>query len=182
MFLMRTACAVSPVNAVRPRPDQQEGFRLGMGEIGRREAVLLPRRRNHAPARRKRSDDVAASNLCVIGARWGLNGATNAEAEQDDGLDHEPHGRNGRVAQRPNIGYPKLFIGGAVGRREAPAAPAVNNFVAANPAPGLGWPMRFICGYPLPWFSRPGGPGLLTTSRVNDSELMDRPVGRDLTL
>ena len=26
-------------------------------------------------------------------------------------------------------------------------------------------------GYPLPRFSRPGGPGLLTTSRFNDFEL-----------
>jgi hypothetical protein len=29
-----------------------------------------------------------------------------------------------------NIGHPKLFIGGAVGRQVAPAAPAVNNFAA----------------------------------------------------
>ena len=31
-------------------------------------------------------------------------------------------------------------------------------------------------------FSRPGGSGLLTASRTNDFELMDRPAGRDLTL
>ena len=31
-------------------------------------------------------------------------------------------------------------------------------------------------------FSRPGGPGLLTSSRYNDCELIDRPVGRGLTL
>ena len=31
-------------------------------------------------------------------------------------------------------------------------------------------------------FSRPGGSGLLTTSRFDDFELMDRPAGRDLTL
>jgi len=33
-------------------------------------------------------------------------------------------------------------------------------------------------GYPLPRFSRLGGPGLLTTSRIDDFELIDRPVGR----
>ena len=36
--------------------------------------------------------------------------------------------------------------------------------------------------YPCLWFSRPGGPGLLTTSRRNDFELIDRPVGRGLAL
>jgi hypothetical protein len=36
--------------------------------------------------------------------------------------------------------------------------------------------------YPCHWFSRPGGPGLLTTRRGNDFELIDRPVGRGLTL
>jgi len=33
-----------------------------------------------------------------------------------------------------DIGYPKLFIGGAVGRQDKPAAPTVNNFVAASGA------------------------------------------------
>ena len=80
------------------------------------------------------------------------------------------------------IGYPKLFTGGAVGRQESPAAPPVNNFVAAQTATRLGWPCGFICGYPVCWFSRPGGSGLLTTSRRNDFELMDRPAGRGLTL
>jgi hypothetical protein len=42
-----------------------------------------------------------------------------------------------------NIGYPKLFNGGAVGRRESPAAPTVNNFVAASAARDFGWP-RFV--------------------------------------
>jgi len=36
--------------------------------------------------------------------------------------------------------------------------------------------------YPLPRFSRLGGPGLLTTSRLDDFELIDRPAGRGLTL
>ena len=36
--------------------------------------------------------------------------------------------------------------------------------------------------YPLPRFSRPGGSGLLTTSRSNDFELIDRPAGRGLAL
>jgi hypothetical protein len=43
-------------------------------------------------------------------------------------------------AERPDIGYPKLFIGGAAGRREAPAVPTVNNFAAATgAATGSGW-------------------------------------------
>ena len=72
-------------------------------------------------------------------------------------------------------------MGGAVGRQETPADPTVNNFVAANAA-------RDSDGHDsssalsLNRFSRPGGPGLLTTSRFNDFELMDRPVGRDWTL
>jgi len=36
--------------------------------------------------------------------------------------------------------------------------------------------------YPCHWCSRPGGPGLLTTRRRNDFELIDRPVGRGLAL
>jgi len=36
--------------------------------------------------------------------------------------------------------------------------------------------------YPLPRFSRTDGPGLLTTSRFDDFELIDRPAGRGLTL
>ena len=69
-----------------------------------------------------------------------------------------------------------------MGRRETPAAPPVNNFVAAETARCLGWPEWFILGYPFTWFSRPGGPGLRTISRFNDSQFMDRPVGRDLSL
>jgi len=80
-----------------------------------------------------------------------------------------------------DIGNPKLFIGGAVGRQESPAAPRMNNFVAAETALILGWPGKFICGYPVAWFSRPGGSGLLTKSRRYDFELMARPVGRGLT-
>jgi len=38
------------------------------------------------------------------------------------------------------------------------------------------------CLYPVERFPAPAGPGLLTTSRANDFELMDRPAGRDLTL
>ena len=34
----------------------------------------------------------------------------------------------------------------------------------------------------LNWFSRAGGSGLPTTSRINDYELIDRPPVRDLTL
>jgi hypothetical protein len=36
--------------------------------------------------------------------------------------------------QTRDIGYPKLFMGGAAGRREAPAAPTVNSFAAATGA------------------------------------------------
>lgn len=56
--------------------------------------------------------------------------------------------------------------------------PAVNNFVAA----------RFFCSpfrmvltfgfhYPCQLVFRSGGPGLLTTSRFNDFELIDQPAG-----
>jgi hypothetical protein len=44
-----------------------------------------------------------------------------------------------------NIGYPKLFMGGAAGRREVPAVPTVNNFAAATgAATELGWPLMVI--------------------------------------
>jgi len=56
-----------------------------------------------------------------------------------------------------NIGYPKLFNGGAVGRQETPAAPTVNNFVAATSAATWGWPGWFICGYPSIGFPAPAG-------------------------
>jgi hypothetical protein len=59
--------------------------------------------------------------------------------------------------ERPNIGYPKLFNGGAVGRQETPAAPAVNNFVAATSTVTWGWPGWFICGYPSIGFPAPAG-------------------------
>ena len=84
------------------------------------------------------------------------------------------------ATNEPNIGDPKLFTGGAVGRQEDPAAPTVNNFVAGRAT--FRWPVGFIRSYPVCWFSRLGGPGLQRPSRVNDFELMDRPAGRDLTL
>jgi hypothetical protein len=58
----------------------------------------------------------------------------------------------------------------------------VNNFVAACAAGDFGWPWSFIRSYPFPWFSRAGGSGLLTSSRLNDFELYGPPAGRDLTL
>jgi len=77
-----------------------------------------------------------------------------------------------------DIGHPKLFIGGAVGRRNPPP---LRRWITSPPGPhqdGLrvAW---LIFGEP---FSRPGGPSLLTTSRTDDSELIDRPAGRGLTL
>jgi hypothetical protein len=44
-----------------------------------------------------------------------------------------------------NIGHPKLFTGGAVGRRRFPAAPTGNNFVAVNGAAAeFEWPAGLI--------------------------------------
>jgi len=48
-------------------------------------------------------------------------------------------------------------MGGAVGRRASPAAPTVNNFVAAVGAVILGWPPSFISGYPSIGFPAPAG-------------------------
>ena len=82
-----------------------------------------------------------------------------------------------------HIGYPKLFIGGAVGRQESPAAPPVNSFVAAKKlAARFGWCGALVFTIRVCWFARLGGSGLLTISRRNDFELMDRPAGRGLTL
>jgi len=57
--------------------------------------------------------------------------------------------RRGFFMPNDNIGYPKLFIGGAVGREGSPAAPTVNNFVAAKKPPRL-WdgPMPSSMVYP----------------------------------
>ena len=51
----------------------------------------------------------------------------------------------------------------------------MNNFAAAGATNGFEWPIIDISSIRFPRFSRPGGPGLLTTSRVNDFELIDRP-------
>src|ERR1019366_8950173 len=57
------------------------------------------------------------------------------------------------------------------------AQQVVNNF-AANPAATISdWPWGFIFGIGSHWFSRTGGPGLLTTSRFNDFQLY-RPARR----
>jgi hypothetical protein len=82
------------------------------------------------------------------------------------------------MVERPNdIGYPKLFMVGKASAAEPWPRPAVNNFVAAR-----GEPIRMANGLHIlvsvNWFSRPGGPGLLTISRSNDFDLIDRPVGR----
>jgi hypothetical protein len=69
-------------------------------------------------------------------------------------------------------------MGGEAGAaRLRPQAP-VNNFAAAIAAIGLGWLDWLISGYPS--FPAPAGPGLQTTSRRDDCELIDRPAGRDL--
>jgi hypothetical protein len=69
-------------------------------------------------------------------------------------------------------------MGGAAGRQVAPADPTVNNFAAE---PVTDWISSGMAAIRFP-FSRPGGSGLLTTSRFNDFELIDRPAGRGLTL
>ena len=70
-----------------------------------------------------------------------------------------------------------------MGRQESPAALLVNNFVAAKKlAARFGWCGPLVFTIRVSWLARPGGSGLLTTSRYNDFELMDRPAGRDLTL
>jgi len=81
-----------------------------------------------------------------------------------------------------NIGYPKLFTGGQARARFRGPPPAVNNFVDGR-APRTDSHCRAMsfCVYIAP-VSRPGGPGLLTTSRINDYELIDRPAGRGLAL
>jgi hypothetical protein len=80
-------------------------------------------------------------------------------------------------------------MGGAAGRQVAPAAPTVNNFAAE---PVTDWISPGMAAIRFP-FSRPGGSGLLTYSRLNDclsrhsceataDDLIDRPAGRGLTL
>jgi hypothetical protein len=74
-----------------------------------------------------------------------------------------------RVLTPPNddIGHPKLFMScqRASGKL---AQQVVNNFAANRAATLSDWPLGFISGIGLLWFSRTGGPGLLTTSRSND--------------
>jgi len=41
-----------------------------------------------------------------------------------------------RLRSNANIGYPKLFTGGAAGRKKSPAAPTVNNFAARRVGSG----------------------------------------------
>ena len=63
-----------------------------------------------------------------------------------------------------------------------PAQQIVNNFAANRAATVSDWPFGFIFGISSLGFSRTGGSGLLTNSRFNDFELIDRPVGRGLAL
>jgi hypothetical protein len=73
-------------------------------------------------------------------------------------------------------------MGGKASGANLRPPPTVNNFVAANGvATGSGWLLMVISCIRKP-FSRPGGSGLLTTSRINDFELIDRPAGRGLAL
>jgi hypothetical protein len=62
------------------------------------------------------------------------------------------------------------------------APQVVNNFAANRAATVSDWPFGFIFGISSLGFSRTGGSGLLTSSRQNDFELIDRPVGRGLAL
>ena len=54
---------------------------------------------------------------------------------------------------------------------EQPVQQAVKNFAANRAVNGSDWPLGFIFGYGSFRFSRTGGPGLLTSSRLNDFEL-----------
>ena len=67
-----------------------------------------------------------------------------------------------------NIGNPKLFMGGKASGANLRPPPTVNNFVAATSAvTDSGWPLIVISCIQLR-FSRPGGPGLLTSGRYNN--------------
>ena len=73
-------------------------------------------------------------------------------------------------------------MGGQASAAEPWPQTPVNNFVAARAALSLGWLDQLISGYPSNGFPAPAGPGLRTTSRIDDCELIDRPAGRGLTL
>jgi len=70
-------------------------------------------------------------------------------------------------------------MGGAAGRRKAPAAPPVNNFAAATPdaaAPaGFGWSFGFICAIRFLGLPAPAGQVCERQVALNDFELIDRP-------
>ncbi len=68
-----------------------------------------------------------------------------------------------------------------MGRKVSSAATTVNNFDAAISLSRFSVALG-IDNMVSDQLSRTGGPGLRTTSRYNDSELIDRPVGRGLTL
>ncbi len=139
--------------------------------ISYRKGVLLP-----SSGGGPKANAVAPSTCAMHSARTisFLTGSVSPTSKSKSGS---------MVSSTTNIGYPKLFIGGAVGRQVAPAAPPVNNFVAAQKfAARFGWCGLWVFTIRVSRFTRPGGSGLLTTTRPNDFELRDRPVGRGLTL
>ena len=70
------------------------------------------------------------------------------------------------IGPNANIGHPKLFMADQASAAESWSQAGVNNFVAARDR--FGWPIGFMVRYPFLRFSRPGGSGLLTTSRLDD--------------
>jgi hypothetical protein len=76
-----------------------------------------------------------------------------------------------------DIGYPKLFTVGRDSGLPSWSETTVNNFVAAR-APTTPICQAMSLRVSIAPVSRPGGPGLLTYSRDNDYELIDRPAGR----
>ena len=99
---------------------------------------------------------------------------------QSDNRDENPEPLLFHALMSPNDRYRSSeVIHGRRGRRsETPPQPTVNNFAAARVGgTRFGWTLGFHFLYPLPRFFRPGGPGLLTTSRLNDFEFY-RPARR----
>jgi hypothetical protein len=90
----------------------------------------------------KLKPDAPISYEAVLGVlNCALNNFVYRSLTQEEGRPFaEVKPKNVRKLLIPNIGHPKVFIGGAVGRRIPPAAATVKNFAAARTARGSGWP------------------------------------------